>query len=70
MITKVGKITFDGEDIAIDGFDFEEITSYQEMIDDLLNHVTESLNNMRPIMPELNNVSAEDLRWDFKEENK
>ena len=70
MITKVGKITFDGEDIYTKDFNFEDISTYQEMIDDLLNYVTETLNNARSTMPELKNVSAEDLRWNFRGEAK
>ena len=65
MITKIGKITFDGEDIYTKDFHFEDINTYQEMIDDLLNYVTETLNNARSTMPELKNVSEEDLKRNF-----
>ena len=52
---------------ALDSLKVEGVSTYQELIDDLLNHVTKILNNARPIMPEIRNMSGEDLIWNFRE---
>ena len=73
MITKIGKIVIENGKISVDCFNYDDITTIQELIADTKEYVMgifdeiDGLNEGENCIG-LEGISSEDIKWQFRED--
>ena len=73
MITKIGKIVIENGQISVDGFEYDDITTVQELIEDTKEYVVGLFDEQDGVAEGencigLEGISCEDIKWQLRED--